>query len=34
MRAKVVGGSWLIAHDQVSAPLDLESGRALLNLDP
>ena len=26
--------TWLIAHDQVSVPLDLESGRALLNLEP
>jgi ketosteroid isomerase-like protein len=29
-----IAGTWLIAHDQVSAPLDLESGRALLNLTP
>jgi len=29
-----IGGSWLIAHDQVSAPLDVESGQALLNLEP
>ena len=29
-----IDGSWLIAHDQVSVPLDLESGRALLNLAP
>jgi uncharacterized protein (TIGR02246 family) len=27
-------GTWLIAHDQVSVPLDLESGRALLHLEP
>ena len=27
-------GNWLIVHDQVSVPLDLESGRALLNLRP
>ena len=27
-------GTWLIAHDQVSTPLDLGSGRALLNLEP
>jgi ketosteroid isomerase-like protein len=27
-------GNWLIVHDQVSVPLDLESGRALLNLTP
>jgi uncharacterized protein (TIGR02246 family) len=29
-----IDGNWLIAHDQVSVPLDLESGRALLNLEP
>ena len=29
-----IKGMWLIAHDQVSAPLDLGSGRALLNLAP
>jgi uncharacterized protein (TIGR02246 family) len=29
-----IDGNWLIAHDQVSVPLDLESGRALLNLKP
>ncbi len=29
-----VDGNWLIAHDQVSVPLDVESGRALLNLEP
>ena len=29
-----INGMWLIAHDQVSAPLDLGSGRALLNLEP
>jgi hypothetical protein len=29
-----IDGNWLIAHDQVSVPLDLESGRALLNLRP
>jgi ketosteroid isomerase-like protein len=29
-----IDGNWLIAHDQVSMPLDLESGRALLNLKP
>ena len=27
-------GNWLIAHDHVSVPLDVESGRALLNLEP
>lgn len=29
-----IAGNWLITHDQVSVPLDLESGRALLNLQP
>ena len=29
-----IDGSWLIAHDHASVPLDLESGRALLNLEP
>ena len=29
-----INGTWLIVHDQVSAPLDFGSGRALLNLAP
>jgi uncharacterized protein (TIGR02246 family) len=29
-----IDGNWLIAHDQVSVPIDPESGRALLNLEP
>jgi ketosteroid isomerase-like protein len=29
-----VDGSWLIAHDQVSVPTDVKSGRSLLNLEP
>lgn len=29
-----IDGNWLIVHDQVSVPLDVESGRALLNLEP
>jgi len=29
-----IDGKWLIAHDQVSVPVDPESGRALLNLEP
>jgi ketosteroid isomerase-like protein len=29
-----VGGNWLIAHDQVSVPIDVQSGRALLDLTP
>jgi uncharacterized protein (TIGR02246 family) len=29
-----IDGNWLIVHDQVSVPADLETGRALLNLRP
>ncbi len=29
-----IDGNWLIAHDQVSVPLDLENSNALLNLKP
>jgi uncharacterized protein (TIGR02246 family) len=29
-----IDGNWLIAHDQVSVPLDPESGTALMNLEP
>jgi len=29
-----IDGNWLIAHDQVSVPLDLDSSSALLNLKP
>jgi ketosteroid isomerase-like protein len=29
-----IDGEWLIVHDQVSVPLDLETGKALLNLKP
>ena len=29
-----IGGNWLIAHDHVSAPLDVETGKASLNLEP
>jgi uncharacterized protein (TIGR02246 family) len=29
-----VDGNWLIAHDHVSVPVDPESGRALLDLEP
>jgi hypothetical protein len=34
MCLRKIAGSWLIVHDQVSPPLDLESGKALLNLEP
>jgi len=27
-------GRWLIAHDQVSVPLDLRSGAGLTDLEP
>jgi ketosteroid isomerase-like protein len=26
--------NWLIVHDQISVPLDFESGKAMLNLEP
>jgi ketosteroid isomerase-like protein len=29
-----IGDKWLIAHDQVSVPVDHMSGRALFNLEP
>jgi uncharacterized protein (TIGR02246 family) len=29
-----IDGNWLIAHDHVSVPLNPESGRALLDLEP
>ncbi len=29
-----IEGNWIIVHDQVSAPLDFESGRAMLELEP
>jgi len=29
-----IDGNWLIVHDQVSVPVDMESGKALLNLRP
>jgi ketosteroid isomerase-like protein len=29
-----IDGTWFIVHDHVSAPLDRESGQALLNLEP
>jgi ketosteroid isomerase-like protein len=29
-----IDGKWLIVHHQASVPLDVESGRALLNLEP
>jgi ketosteroid isomerase-like protein len=29
-----IDGSWLIAHDQVSVPIDHVSGTVLLNLEP
>ncbi len=27
-------GTWLIVHDQISVPVDFQSGRALLDLEP
>ena len=29
-----IDGSWFIAHDQVSVPVDFRNGRALLDLEP
>ena len=29
-----INGDWLIAHDQVSVPLDVATGEALLQLEP
>jgi hypothetical protein len=29
-----IAGNWLVVHDQVSVPPDLDSGKALLNLEP
>lgn len=29
-----IDGKWLAAHEHVSAPIDMESGRALLDLKP
>jgi ketosteroid isomerase-like protein len=29
-----IEGNWLIAHDQVSVPIDVQSGKALLDLEP
>jgi ketosteroid isomerase-like protein len=29
-----IDGNWLIVHDHVSVPLDIESGRASLDLEP
>ncbi|MFE7504502.1 YybH family protein [Promicromonospora sp. NPDC057488] len=28
------GGTWLVAHDQVSVPLDLRTGKGLTGLEP
>jgi ketosteroid isomerase-like protein len=29
-----IDGNWLIAHDQVSVPVDFQSGKAMLDLEP
>jgi ketosteroid isomerase-like protein len=31
---KKIDGVWLIAHDQVSVPLDVRSGRGVVDLEP
>jgi ketosteroid isomerase-like protein len=34
MGLRKIAGNWLIVHDQISVPTDVESGRALLDLAP
>jgi uncharacterized protein (TIGR02246 family) len=34
MCLRKIDGDWLIVHDQISVPLDFQSGNALLNLEP
>ena len=29
-----IEGDWLVVHDQISVPLDFQSGRAMLDLKP
>jgi ketosteroid isomerase-like protein len=29
-----IGGAWLIAHDQVSVPLDITSGKGVIDIEP
>ena len=29
-----IGGQWLLVHDQISVPVDLQTGRAVLDLKP
>jgi ketosteroid isomerase-like protein len=29
-----IEGHWLIVHEQISVPIDMESGRAMLDLEP
>jgi ketosteroid isomerase-like protein len=29
-----IGGKWLLVHDQISVPVDLKTGRAVLDLKP
>jgi hypothetical protein len=29
-----INGDWFIAHDQVSVPLDVATGKAVANLEP
>jgi ketosteroid isomerase-like protein len=29
-----IGGKWLLMHDQVSVPFDVQTGRAVLDLKP
>jgi ketosteroid isomerase-like protein len=29
-----IGGQWLLVHDHVSVPVDLQAGKAVLDLKP
>lgn len=29
-----IGGNWLISHDQVSVPLDIQNGKGVVDLEP
>jgi ketosteroid isomerase-like protein len=31
---RMIGGQWLLVHDQISVPVDLQTGRAVLDLSP
>jgi ketosteroid isomerase-like protein len=29
-----IGGNWLISHDQVSVPLNIQTGKGVVDLEP